>query len=542
VIPHGPVRVGVFVRLKLRMLGHGLRGQPRRVIAFAISLAVGLWLAATGFLVFLVSGAVRPDVGLMVVSFGGAALVLGWLLFPLLFFGVDETLDPARFALLPLPRRTLITGMLAGAVVGIPGLATALAMLGLAIAGGLRAGPAGTAVAVLGGALNLFLCVVLSRAVTSGFAGLLRSRRVRDLAGVVLALLAASVGPLQLVISSTLGHASLAPVLRVARVLGWTPLSAGFVAPYDLADGRPLLVPVRLGIVAGSVALLAWWWTATLETAMIGASGDPGGGRPVHGGVVRTLLPAVLRPVRPGQFAAITARELRYWSRDPRRRSSLISIIVGGAVVPVALRLAPGHSAGVPLPLAVAFTSVAGAAILANQFGFDGNAYAAHLLAVVAGRTELRARAAALSVIMVPVLLMIVAAVTLFGDESGQLVPTLGTAAAMYGASMGVASVLSVLVAYPVPDTRNVFASAGGSASGSASAKGLLAFVGMVTAVASASPVLLAALILPGRLAWVVLPAGLAWGLAAVLVTTRLIGDELDRRGPELLGEVTLRA
>jgi ABC-2 type transport system permease protein len=537
-MPLRPVRVTVFVRLKLRMLGHGLRGKRRRVVTFAVSLAVGLWLAATGFLLFLSSGAVGRDIGYAMASFGGAALVLGWLLLPLLFFGVDETLDPARFALLPLPRRTLATGMLAGAVVGIPGLATALAMLGVAVAGGLRAGPAGVAVAVLGGALNLLLCIVLSRAVTSGFAALLRSRRVRDLAGVVIALLAASIGPLQLVISSTLGHASLAPVLRVARVLGWTPLSAGFVAPYDLADGRPLLAAVRLGIVAGTVALLAWWWAMTLESAMIGVSGGPGGGRPVRGGVVRALLPAVLRPARPGQFAAIVARELRYWSRDPRRRSSLISIIVGGAVVPVALRLAPGHSSGVPLPLAVAFTSVAGAAILANQFGFDGTAYAAHLLAAVPGRTELRARAAALSVIMTPVLLVIVVAVAVFGEDRGQLVPTLGTAAAMYGSSMAVASVLSVLVAYPVPDSRNAFASAGGSAS----AKGLLAFIGMVAAVVSASPVLIAALALPGALAWLVLPAGLAWGLVAVLVTTRLVGDELERRGPDLLGEVTLQA
>ncbi|GAA5189343.1 transporter [Rugosimonospora acidiphila] len=536
-IPSRPVSITVFVRLKLRMLGHGLRGERRRVIAFAISLGVGLWLAVTGFVLFGVSGAVRHDIGYLMAAFGGAALVLGWLLLPLLFFGVDETLDPARFALLPLPRRTLAAGMLAGAMVGVPGLATALAMLGLAVAGGLRAGPAGAGVALLGGGLNLLLCIVLSRAVTSGFAAMLRSRRVRDLAGVVIALLAASMGPLQLVISSMVGHASLAPVLRVARVLGWTPLAAGFVAPYDLADGRPLAVPVRLGIVAVTVALLAWWWAVTLESAMLGAAGAPAGSRPVRGGVVRALLPAVLRPVRAGQFAAIAARELRYWSRDPRRRSSLISIIVGGAVVPVALRLTPGHSPGVPLPLAVAFTSVAGAAILANQFGFDGTAYAAHLLAAVPGRVELRGRAAALSVIMVPVLLVIVVAVAVFGDEDGQLVPTLGTAAAMYGASIAVASVLSVLIAYPVPDTRNAFASAGGSAS----AKGLLAFVGMVVAVVSASPVLAAALVLPGALAWVVLAAGLAWGLGLVLVTTRLVGDELDRRGPELLAAVTLR-
>ncbi len=37
-------------------------------------------------------------------SLVGAAVVLSWTLVPLLFFGVDETIDPARFALLPVPR------------------------------------------------------------------------------------------------------------------------------------------------------------------------------------------------------------------------------------------------------------------------------------------------------------------------------------------------------------------------------------------------------------------------------------------------------
>src|SRR2546430_17468214 len=79
-----------------------------------------------GFALFLLSGAVGPaDGGLVMAALTGTALVLGWLFLPLLFFGVDETLDPARFALLPLPRRTLAVGMLAAACVGIPGNATA---------------------------------------------------------------------------------------------------------------------------------------------------------------------------------------------------------------------------------------------------------------------------------------------------------------------------------------------------------------------------------------------------------------------------------
>ena len=44
---------------------------------------------------------------------------------------------------------------------------------------------------------GLLLCVAASRAVTSAFATMLRSRRVRDLAAVLLAVPAALLGPLQ---------------------------------------------------------------------------------------------------------------------------------------------------------------------------------------------------------------------------------------------------------------------------------------------------------------------------------------------------------
>jgi len=402
--PVRPVRVTVFVGLKLRMMGHRVRSGTKLLVGFTFGVVAGAGLAVGGFSLFLLSGAVGHDVGLTVAGLVGAALTAGWLLLPLLFFGIDDSLDPARFALFPLRRRTLTLGLLAGALVGIPGVATALALVGLAIAGGLRAGVAGAVVGVLGAVLALLLCVTMSGAVTSAFAGLLRTRRVRDLAAVLLAALAASIGPLNLVLSSTLANAKLTPALRLARVLGWTPLSAGFVAPYDVADGRPLLAVARLAIVAGTVALLLWWWSRTLESAMVGASAGPAV-RAVRGGAVGALMPRILGALRPGPFSAIVAQELRYWSRDARRRAGLISITVGGAVVPVVVRLVPFHSSGrgaAPLPLAVLFSSLTGAAMLANQFGFDGSAYSAHLLAMVPGRVDLRARVAVLGPLMTP--------------------------------------------------------------------------------------------------------------------------------------------
>ncbi len=53
------------------------------------------------------------------------------------------------------------------------------------------------------------------------------------------------------------------------------------------------------------------------------------------------------------------------------------------------------------------FVGVLAAATLANQFGFDGSAYAAHVVVGVPGAVELRARMAAFSLYLLPLVLII---------------------------------------------------------------------------------------------------------------------------------------
>jgi ABC-2 type transport system permease protein len=474
-----------------------------------------------------------------VAAFAGAGTVLAWVFLPLLFFGVDETLDPARFALYPLPRRTLATGMLTAALVGVPATATSIALLGLAVGGAVRAGPGGAVVGLLGAALGLLLCVVLSRALTSALSAMLRSRRVRDLTAVLIALLSASIGPINLLFNSTASHARLAPALRVARILDWTPFAAGFVTPYDIAAGHPLRAVARLAIVAVTVLLLLWWWSHTLESAMVGgaSSGSRGRAATTQGGAVEALLPKLVRLGRAGPFTAIVGREMRYWSRDPRRRAGLISSVIGGAVVPIAFTLVGGrqHNSGLPLSVSLAISCAVSATIQANQFGFDGTAYATHLLAGVPGRTDLRARATALALILAPVLLLVAVVVGVAAHRGGELLPAIGTMTAAFGSSLASSSLLSVHTAYPAAESQNPLA----GNSGSGSAKGILALVGMLGALVAAAPVVVGTLLLPGSLALIMVPVGIAWGVGAVLLVTYIAGDSLDRRGPELLAAVT---
>lgn len=530
-----------FARLKLRLLGNGLRGSAARTALFILAGLFGASLAIGGFIGLLFGTIVRPDIAFAVAVFAGSALVLAWALLPVLFFGVDETLDPARFALLPVPRRTLLRGMFVAALLGIPAVATLIASLALPIARAVEDGPVVALVSLFGALSGLVLGVVASRAITGAFAAMLRSRRVRDLAAVLIAVVAASIGPLQWLILSATENSNLSQATSVARVLGWTPLGAGYAMPFDAAQGRWWAVAVKAVIVLASIAVFAWWWESSVESAMLGsiADGRAGPAGPVTGGAVRSLVPRFLRP---NAFGAIVGRELRSWWRDGRRRASLISIMMAGVVVPVALRITSGaaQASGRASPLltgfAVTMSGAMAGLLLANQFAFDGSAYATHLMTRVSGRTELRARATALGLILLPILAVVVGVVTAAIGEADQIPHSIGLMAAAFGCSVASASTLSVLAAFPMPESTNPFA----MNSGGGSAKGLLSFVAIIVTFALCAPLLLAgAYLTDGWSAWLILPIGLAYGLGIAMLGTVLAGNLLQRRGPEVLIAIT---
>jgi ABC-2 type transport system permease protein len=545
--PAGPLpRPRDFAQLKLRVLRNGLRGQTWRIVAYVLSMLIGLWIAVALLIALAATAYTTPRAGFVVAVLAGGGFVLAWTLVPLLFFGVDESLDPARFALLPIPRMTLARGMLAAAFIGVPPLITLVATAGLVLAAGLRSGGLAALAAAVGVALGLCTAVVASRAVTSAFATLLRSRRVRDLAAVVIALLASSIGPLQLLLSARVSGSSVAGALPLARVVSWTPLGAPYALPYDLAADEWPRLAAHLAISVATIAGLLWWWSHTIESAMLGTitGGSVRRGRAVRGSAVRGLIPAPLRRIaRPNRFSAILARESRFWWRDPRRRSSLVSILTASAVVPIALNVVSGPArAGVavlPFSFAVSMCGTMGGMMLANQFAFDGNAYATHLLSQVPGRVELRARALAVALVALPVQALVVVAVSVLGGHTDRVQSGFGTLCAAFGAAVATASFVSVFAPYALPDNTNPFAL--NSASGSA--KGMLALVAMIGTLAVSSPIIVATFVL-GRTsvgAWVMLVLGATYGLLVAAFGTYVAGEILDRRGPEVLVAVTPR-
>ncbi|GIJ22046.1 ABC transporter permease [Micromonospora lutea] len=543
-----------FVRLKLRVMGNNFRGQGWRVALFLVGSLIGLWFAAGAFFGLASPGLVGDDrYALMIAAFAGGLTVLGWLLLPLVFFGVDETLDPARFALLPLSRRTLVTGLFAAALVSVPTVAVLLALSGLVVTAAVFGGWSAALVTVVGVVCGLLLCVAGARAVTSAFASMLRSRRVRDLAAVLLAVVAALIGPLQIAGVAAIQDTNWDRLSGVATVIGWTPFGAPWTAGIDVAQGRVWAAPVKLLITVVTIVALLAWWSRSLESAMVGAAtaGPAKAGPRLTGGVVAQLFPRAAGWLRRDRFGALVAREARYWWRDARRRANLITIAVVGLFVPVMVNFggqgfsfdseqgfsAAGSSSPILVSVSMLFVGLLAAVTLANQFGFDGSAYAANVVAGVPGRLELRARLTAFSLYVLPMLAVVAVVVALVLGEPTWIGFMAGALVATYGAGLAVNSFVSVLGAYALPETSNPFA----MNSGAGVVKGMLTLLAMVATAALATPMVLAAALLGDAWLWLGLPLGVAYGVGAALLGAYLAGDVLDRRQPELLALVTPR-
>ncbi len=557
-VPAGPARTVSargFLRLKLRVMGNNFRGQRWRIALFVGGALFGLWFAVGGFFLFAAPGVTgNGRYAVLVAAAGGGLLVLGWLLLPLVFFGVDETLDPARFALLPLPRRTLVAGLFAAALLSVPVLAVLIASLGLVLTAWALGGWSAALVALVGVIGGLLLCVAASRAVTSAFATMLRSRRVRDFAAVLLAVAAALLGPLQVFGLAALREADWTRLTGVATVIGWTPFGAPWTAGIDVAQGRAWAAPIKLLITVVTLGALLAWWSRSLESAMVGAVSA--GPAPVRrggaGGAVAQLFPRLAGWLRRDRFGALVAREARYWWRDARRRANLITIAVVGIFVPVMVNLGgsifsveddqgltTGASDTSPalVTLSMLFVGVLASVTLANQFGFDGSAYAVNVVAGVPGRVELRARMTAFSLYVLPMLAVVAVVLSVVLGRTSWIGLTAGTLAATYGVGLAVNSGVSVLGAYALPETSNPFAMNGGAGV----AKALLTVLAMVSTVILAVPMVVAAALLGNAWLWLALPVGAAYGLGAALLGAYLSGDVLDRRQPELLATVTPR-
>ena len=514
----------LLIRLKLTLLRNSLRTSTSQLVGLLVGAAMALALTVAGVAALVALRWVDAGWAAFGVVTGGSVLVLGWGLVPLLVSGVDETLDPARFALLPVRARELTPGLLVAGVIGVPGAATSV--LALATIVTWSRAPLPLLLALPAAAVGVLTCVLVSRLLTTAAARLLAARRARELGGVVALLLVASIGIWPTLLSGQDLGASSAD--DVTAVLGWTPLGLPWAAPADAATGHPGRGVLRLALAAVLVVAGMRVWSALLAHALVDRR-DGGGTRARVGRSVLDRLPAT-------PMWGIATRSLRYWHRDPRYLVSVAGIVVSGSVPMIAMEAQRTHP---PVLLGIGpFIGTLLGVITANDVGYDGSAFATHLLAGVPGRVDRLGRLIAVLIWAGPLVTVLAIGGALAEHRGGLWPGTLGATLGGLLAGLGTSAVTGALLPYPMPEAGgNPFR--GSSGTSARSAMGQLVAMGIAgTAALPGLVLLLVAAVWWAPAAWIGLVVGPAIGAVMIVAGVTAGGRIVDARGPEILAAV----
>jgi len=520
--------VAHIVALKWQLLRNSLRRSTPALIGLILGGLYGL-----GALAVVVAGliglrfAVPSDAAAAAIIVGGSAVMLGWAIVPVIAFGVDQTLDPARFATFAVPVRRLVLGLLLSSLVSVPAAVTTI--IGLATVITWSRSVLAVLVAPVAAAVAVLTCVALSRVTSTVFSAVSGNRRGKEALRVLVVVVVTGAWIAAQSIMSRLATPGL--LAQVADVLGWTPLGLAWAAPADIVDGAIGLGLLRLtlAVVFLVVVLMAW------ERLLRGTLDNPRGMSHGRSATRDTGLGWFGRlPCTP--TGAVAARSLTYWRRDPRYFTSAMLLLM----LPLALLLPSftGGSKGWSLAMAPIAGYLLGWA-MHNDIAYDGTAFWTHVATGVSGRADRIGRlmpAAALASFLLPAYATLGCAISgrwalwpaIFGMGLGYLL-----------AGLGVASVLSALKPYPVPGPGdNPFSTPPGAAALSVVAQ----LVAGVAAFVLNLPVFVFGVWATWGhvwMGWLCLGLACVLGSAAVVLGTWWGAQIYERRAPELLADLS---
>ena len=515
--------VAQFLRLKLQLTANLFRRNPWQVVGIVVGLLYGMSITVLAVLALVGLRFAPVAVSTPIVVIGGSITVLGFLVVPLLL-GVDDTLDPRRFALFGLDRRRLALALGVAALAGIP--AFVLAIVALATVVTWSSSPGAALVALLCAPVTVVLCTLLAR-ISAAAAGLLLStRRSREAVTAIIVTGVVLLSPAILVLANLrYGAAGAHRAAVLASVLGWTPLGASWAAPATIAAGNPAGLLQLLEALA-TVGLLWLAWEALVARTLV-TPARRGRAQEFAGLGWFERLPAT-------PLGAVAARSLTYWGRDVRYRIGVLVVPLTPVVVLLVLAFVgvPARAlALLPVPIVALFLGW----LSHNDIAYDSTAVWLHVAAGVRGRDDRLGRLVPVLAVGVPVLVLgAILCALLYGDGTAAF-GLLGVSGCVFLSGLGLGSVTAARLPYPVPQPGASPFQQPNTSAGLAAAVQSLLFLGQV--IPAIPAIVLAALGLGGGDGWFVASfvVGIALGGLVLGVGLHLGARVFEHRGPEIL-------
>ena len=325
--------VGHLVSLKWQYVLASFRRSIWALIGLIFAaLYAGGMLFGLGSAYFIANSEV-PEYGQLGTLLVGAVIALAWAIVPIFFSGLDGTLDESRFVLFPIKPSTLQKGQFLGGFVGIPGIASIIAVLLGAIA--FISQPLALVVYLICCVLGLANLMVWARLANRLGMALNDNPRIANTLMIVAMLLMMSAG---FIFGGTITYLTKhwEEVLPYLPWLSVTPFGSAFAVPYFMATGN---MGTALGCLALTLVYLAggWWlWGKNLARSManVGGSAHHASAAEVAAGDLGLLarFPATPR-------GAVAARTLHSFLKDNRLQLLTASTAMLYLILTVAMPL-----------------------------------------------------------------------------------------------------------------------------------------------------------------------------------------------------------
>ena len=372
--------VAHLVGLKARLLWNGLRADWQRRFGFPATMAVlavgAAWLAGRYADVLASLDAEAAASFSHWAALGFFAL---WVTLPVVVFPLDENLDPAQFALAPIPPLQFVAGLGLAAMIA-PSVVVPLIVLGTNVALHTSA----LVAAVWSALLFLVLMIVSGQLFTTVISAVLRTRRGRDLAMlIVLGIGLVGFGSQQLV-RRAVESLGLEGAVTANPIGEWAALLPPVAAQRVLTDavaGRWEGIALWSVITIGWIVVLAALWNRLLQWLLTTPEAHA---RPARRARGRGLAGGFGW----GVTTVLARKELRFFLRDPRQRMVWTGAVIFLGVVASSILVGTAGIGEyrtrewVPL-LAPGLVLFVGLPIALNIFGWERNA-ASYLFALPA--------------------------------------------------------------------------------------------------------------------------------------------------------------